>query len=156
MDSLIEHIDAVQKLQMPARIRFKIRKGLACGRIVGVYSVNMRLLIHFRKPLRRFPDHFRHMFVVRAEDNIFPCRILHMLSKDLIQPVYLLKGMPQSIQLPFSFITDCLILRHPQPLLVLCQILLIREYRQDILGRIQDPPHDRLAKGHLRSHISIE
>ena len=96
------------------------------------------------------------MLIIRTEDNIFPLGILHMLTEDLLKPICLRQCTPKSLQPLLAFLPNRLILHGPHPPLKFLQIFFIRENRQYILGRIQDPPHNRLTQGHLRGDISLK
>ena len=141
---------------MLACIRLKICKCLTCRRIIGIYRINMRILIYLRKPLRCFFDHPCHMLIIRTKHDIFPIPTFHMFSENIIQSIRILQCTAQSLQLFLSFITDGLIfcLTHPFP--VFLHILLVRVDRQYILRRIQDSPYDCLSKSHFRGNISIK
>ena len=71
MNALIEHINAIQKLQMTAVICFECRKLFARCRIIVKGSIYTRILIHFMKPLTGLILHLIHMFLAGTKKNVF-------------------------------------------------------------------------------------
>ena len=61
MHAFVEHVDAVQKLQMPTIAFFERGEGLVRGGVVGEDAVNLRVWIHLAEPFVCLRDHFVHV-----------------------------------------------------------------------------------------------
>ena len=155
MHALVEHVDAVEQLQMGAFIRLKAAKRLLCLCVFRVHLVDARCRVHPAEPFSRAAAHFLQMLIIRAEDQVLAMPVGQMLLENAVEATCFLQ--------PAAKAFDVLLRRLPGgaarlsgPAVVTLQLLLIRVQRQHILGRGQDAPHNGLTQGHFMGHAAVE
>ena len=82
MNSLVEHVDAKQQLQLVALIRLEVGKSLVCTGVIRVGFVNRHFRIHLCKQLRHMRDHFVHVLLVGAEHDVLSGLVRDMMSEE--------------------------------------------------------------------------
>ena len=95
------------------------------------------------------------MLVVRAEDNVLTVPLLHMLLKNTIQSIRLLRHPAQLVQI----VLGCLLYRcacFACTAHIAFQILLTGIIGNDIFGRRQTAAYNGFAKRHLMRHTAVK
>ena len=105
----------------------------------------MNVLAHARKPFLRELHHVLHMLVARAEHDVFAASLCNVLGEHLVQPLGLLQGTAQGVQIFLVCILQPCAPDILHPLLQQGQVLLVLKNRGDILRRGQNTAHNRLA-----------
>ena len=84
MNSLVEHVDAEQQLQLVALIRLEVGKSLVCTRVIRIGFVHRHVWIHLCKPLWHMGHHLVHVFLAGAEHDVLAGFVCDMMFKNLI------------------------------------------------------------------------
>ena len=84
MNTLVQHVDAEQQLQLVALIRLEVCKGLVRTGVIRIGFVHLHFRIHLCKPLRHMGDHFIHVLLVGAKYDVLSGLIRDMMSKNLV------------------------------------------------------------------------
>ena len=84
MNTLVEHVDAEQQLQLVTLIRLEVGKSLVCTGVIRVGFVGRHFRIHLCKPLRHMGHHLVHVLLVGAEHDVLSRLVRDMMSENLV------------------------------------------------------------------------
>ena len=156
MHPFVQHVDAVEELEVVASVRLEVREGPGRRGVIGIGGIDMRMRIHEVEPVLSGPDHLGHVLEVRAEDEILPRPVRHVLCEELIHADRVFQRPPQLLDDLFGRVPGRPAFRAPGPQLILCEIVLVLEDREHILRCRQDSPDNGLAQAHLRGDLSVK
>ena len=123
--------------------------------ILGIGKVGAELPIDAAEHGLGFVHELAHGRAVGAKDEVLAVR-LHVLLKDDGQPVRLLEGVTQGIQIAGGGIAGRLVFGGGDAAFVLFEVLPAGIEGGDVGGRQEDAAHDRLPQRHLRGDVALE